>query len=236
MQNWPGEGVEYWTIEPCEDLERNLTGLGSVKIFHAKGELAPHYPETTLTVPPGYKILGGGARVNWSEEGREGREGNLLTASFPKDARTWFAKSKDQGKDSEADIDVWAIAIHDPKNECEVKMFPRQSDPRQWPAVTATLPEGYVLAGGGAQANWKGAGSLLTASYPDGSTGWVAKSKDHVDKEEATVTAYAIGIKAADSASRSVKDIFEKKNFETRLFSHTSDKTNHPKAEIRCGF
>jgi hypothetical protein len=186
-----------------------LAGVGNVKIFHGKGKADPHYPEATLTVPDGYKILGGGARVNWSDPG------NLLTVSFPKDARTWFAKSKDHGKGSPADIDVWAIAIYDPKNECEVKILPQESAKAQHPFATAPVPEGYVLTGGGAQANWKTNGSLLSASYPNGSTGWVAKSKDHGsgNEEEATVTAYAIGIRAADSASRSVKDIFEKKKF-----------------------
>jgi hypothetical protein len=136
---------------------------------------------------------------------------------------------------SPADIDVWAIAIHDPKNECEVKIFPKESAKAQHPSATATVPQGYVLTGGGAQANWNSKGSLLTASYPNDSTGWVAKSKDHGsgNEEAATVTAYAIGIKAADSASRSVKEIFEKKNFETKLFTATSAKEeNHPTAVI----
>jgi hypothetical protein len=39
----------------------NSSLLGSLKIFHAIGSTAAH-PETTLTVPDGYKILGGGAQ------------------------------------------------------------------------------------------------------------------------------------------------------------------------------
>jgi murine toxin len=207
--------------------DRNLAGLGSVKVFHATGGVAVSHPETTLTVPEGYKILGGGARVNWSEPG------NMLTASFPRDARTWVARSKDQVDASAANIDVWAIAIHDPQNNYQVEVFPNESASTNHPCAVATVPEGYVLTGGGACANWKTQGSLLTASYPDGATRWVAASKDHADKvEQASVTAYAIGIKAADTASRLVKQLFETHRFETRVFAATGGNANHPTAEL----
>jgi hypothetical protein len=205
----------------------NSAGLGSVRVFHAIGGNAVPHPETTLTVPDGYKLLGGGARVNWSGPG------NLLTASFPRDARTWVAKAKDHVASSPANIDVWAIAIYDPQNNYKVEIFPSESAKINHPCAVAAVPEGYILTGGGAQANWKIQGSLLTASYPDGPTRWVAASKDHADKlEEATVTAYAIGIKASDSASRLVKQLFEANRFETRVFARTGDKANQPTSEL----
>src|SRR5215469_2593426 len=48
----------------------------TLKLFHLVSTSAPH-PAAHVTVPPGYKLVGGGARVNWSGAG------NLLTASYP---------------------------------------------------------------------------------------------------------------------------------------------------------
>lgn len=59
-----------------------------LKVFSATGNSASH-PSTTLTVHPDFKILSGGARVNWNAPG------NLLTACFPKDSQTWIAKAKE---------------------------------------------------------------------------------------------------------------------------------------------
>jgi len=201
--------------------------LGSVRIFHAIGDKRVPKPETILTVPDGYKILGGGARVNWSEPG------NLLTASFPGDARTWIARSKEHVTSSPANVEVWAIAIYDPQNDYQVDIFQEESAKTNHPSASAGIPQGYVMTGGGARANWNLEGSLLTASYPDGSTRWVAASKEHPNKsEETTVTAYAIGIKAADTASRLVKQLFEAQRFETRVFANTGGAANHPSAEL----
>ena len=65
--------------------------------------------------------------------------------------------------------------------------------------MTASLPDGYVRVGGGAFADWKDAGNMLTASYPyETSTealAWQAKSKDHRHAEMVQLNAYVIGIK-----------------------------------------
>lgn len=187
----------------------------NLQTFHASGGTAAH-PETTLTVPPGYKIIGGGARVNWSGSG------NLLTASFPKNAQTWIARAKDHKRPSPANIDVWAIAIHDPSDEWEVDIFSTTSSPASHPSATATVNSNYVLTGGGAEAHWSTEGSLLTASYPEGSVNWVAKSKDHKDPEKVSITAYAIGIRARNGVvGPSIK-----------IFTRTSSSAQHPSTEV----
>jgi hypothetical protein len=38
----------------------------SIQIFHDKGSAAEH-PQASVTVPESYKIIGGGARVNFTE-------------------------------------------------------------------------------------------------------------------------------------------------------------------------
>jgi hypothetical protein len=175
----------------------------TLKLFAASDSKAD-IAQTTLTVPPEYKILGGGARVNWSGSG------NLLTASFPKDEQTWVAKSKAHEYSDPSNIDVWVIALHDPSNEWEVDISSATSAPSPIPSSTATVGNGFVLTGGGAEAHWSTQGSLLTASCPQGSTAWIAKSKAHQFAEDASITAYAIGVRARNGVSGPQMAIFTK--------------------------
>jgi hypothetical protein len=199
--------------------------LGSLRVFHARGSTAPH-PETTLTVPEGWKILGGGARVNWSEPG------NWLTASFPKDVRTWVAKATEHMQSSPANIDVWVIAIADRDNQCDVRISSQVGAAGLIPSAIATVPGNYVLTGGGAQANWKSEGSLLKASYPASPNSWVGVSKNPTGGEPATVTAYAIGIRDSDTAPVFLKAIFEREMFETKVLATTGTSAGRPSAEM----
>jgi hypothetical protein len=198
---------------------------GSLRTFYALSPGAAK-PEGILTVPSEYKILGGGARVIW-ETGwiSPPAEGNFLTASFPQNAQTWVARAKYHETEpsfSLAYIDVWAIAIYDPDDEWEVRIFSETSSPAaSWPNATAAVGEGYALTGGGAEAHYTGKGSLLTASYPSFTgnaysvpTNWVAESKDHLVYDKAKITAYAIGIKS--------KTYPPKRMIETKLFGKTS--------------
>jgi len=190
--------------------------LGTVRMYHATGITAMP-AETTLTVPQGRKILCGGARQSG------GGTSTFLTASFPKDARTWVAKAE---KSSPASIDVWAITISDPYDACEVLIF--GGSPGS-PSDTAAVPGNYVRTGGGAQA---GEGSLLVASVPGGSDSWVAVSKTPIAGQTASVTAYAIGIRASDRSIPSIREIFERKMFETKIFANTGASASCPSAEI----
>ncbi|MGD9851402.1 MAG: RHS repeat domain-containing protein [Nitrospirales bacterium] len=58
--------------------------------------------------------------------------------------------------------------------------------------ATVTTPPSEKLVGGGAFADWRGAGSLLTSSAPTGLTGWEASAKDHGAADPSALTAYAI--------------------------------------------
>ena len=64
------------------------------------------------------------------------------------------------------------------------------------PNQTVYLPPGCIVTGGGARANWHGAGNLLTGTYPlYGSIhGWAAEAKDHLQSDPASVTVWAIGL------------------------------------------
>lgn len=187
----------------------------TLKLFKASGLSASH-PTTTLTVPAGYKILSGGARVNWVGAG------NLLTASFPQNPQRWVAKAKDHLSASPATIDIWVIAVYDPTDLWEVDIVSASSDLSNHPSATATLSDGFVLTGGGAATHWNTNGALLTASYPEGTASWTAKSKDHVNPEYTSITSYVIGIRARNGASGLV----------TRIFTNTSPSVSHPSADV----
>ena len=91
-----------------------------IKVFEETSPSKEPYPQYELLVPAGYKILGGGAKVNW-----EGA-GSLLTASYPHFANgrwSWIAKSAQHIEWDQSTITVWAIALYDPNNQWDVQMF-----------------------------------------------------------------------------------------------------------------
>lgn len=65
--------------------------------------------------------------------------------------------------------------------------------PSDAPSVSATVPSGYRLIGGGCHSEWQGAGQLLTASYPVGSS-WMCTAKAHAVMDMAGLTAYVLYI------------------------------------------
>jgi hypothetical protein len=166
--------------------------LPDVCVFQApssQGYSGPH-PRSEVTVPSGYKLIGGGANIERVEPG------NLLTASYPETSRTWVATGKDHGPASPAHIAAFAVGLYDPNDEWEVLIHAATSYPRAaHPYSVAQVPDGFTMTGGGAFVHWDGYGNLLTASYPqDGST-WRADSKDHDQPDPAVVTAYVIGLR-----------------------------------------
>jgi len=191
-----------------------------LKPFHQTSSKTAH-PRCSLRVDPGYKILGGGARVNcrYDETG-----GNLLTASYPQDNSTWVVQAKDHEVSDPSDIDVWAIALHDPDDLWDVQIFQETTPPTAHPTVKVDVPEAYLMTGGGAQAHWSGAGSLLTASFPSGNSTWQASSKDHHLPDPCSLTAYAIGIRPKGS--------FVKGKPKAEMRSATSDLATQPEAKV----
>ena len=77
--------------------------------------------------------------------------------------------------------------------DVEIVVVKQTSERAEHPRVIAgSNKEGLKLIGGGAMVDYgKGAGNLLTGSYPEGKN-WVASAKSHIDSSLGTVTAYAI--------------------------------------------
>ena len=245
----------------------------SLRIFSNVSGVADH-PTAQVVVPDGWKIVAGGASANWQTSG------SLLTVSYPADARTWVAASKDHFAADPATITAFALAINDPNDEWDVvitsagncrrgspdgsrrraaelrahgwrranPMVRRGQSPDRvvsarcnelggaWegpqrvesgcdyglrdrdqsekrnalrrdshrhgreqrnphPEAIVRAPAGFVMLGGGAKANWTGAGSLMTASFPSSDLSWTARSKDHLVSDSASLDVYAIVFK-----------------------------------------
>jgi len=97
----------------------------------------------------------------------------------------------------------FAVAVYDPYDLLEVKVFHSTSDESHAPSATATVTKKYIMVGGGATANCgsKG-GQMLIESYPSKDNEWSVKSRDCHIKCKGTITAHAIGIKWRDPTNK----------------------------------
>lgn len=184
-----------------------------VSVFRQTGNTG-NLSEAAACVPAGWKIVGGGASVSF------GNVGGLLTASYP-EGNCWFARSKAHEIEEKQRVTAVAIAIRDDTNLYDVVIDTATSGKEAAPAVQARLRPGYVMTGGGARANWTGAGSLLTASFPATFDVWEARAKDHGISDPATVTAYVIGIRARSGPQPTMQ-----------IFTDNSVSAPHPEARV----
>lgn len=142
------------------------------------------HPQSWATCPSGYKILSGGAKVNWSGAG------NLLVASAPITNANgdlfdqWNVVSKDHRIVSPATIDAYIVSINP-----DIPGFGRLSAALQMPIrgafthtleITGSAPAGWVVSGVGAISYYQGQGRLLYSVYPPSVTQAYAASKDHL--------------------------------------------------------
>lgn len=182
------------------------------------------HPETSVFSSYQFLVFGGGAKVNWSGAG------SLLTGIWPESNTSFRARSKDHQYSSPASIDVYAVTAKmlngAPVAAGDYILVEQTSSYAAHPQVSAHLPAGYTLVGGGARVNWSGNGNLLYASYPNGNS-WVAASKDHVLSSPATVTAYAIGVSNAFLN-------YHRLSVQTRQIA--SGTTNHPNASCTLDY
>lgn len=163
----------------------------STRLFHALSAPANH-PAAEVRVPAGFKVIGCGARVNYVGNG------NMLTALFPTDSNTCFAASKDHQNPDVATLDVWAIALSDPDDQWDVRIFRKSSAVLPHPVAAVAVAPGYVMVGGGAQIDYGGNGNMLTASFPSAQNIWQARGKDHLVSDPAAITVFAVGIRPRD--------------------------------------
>jgi len=152
------------------------------------------HPSQEISVPAGYTMIGGGAQVTWSGAG------NLLTASYPRDSRTWVCAAKDHLDASSATISAYVIGLRCKVDGVKVlqRIQKSSSNPEDHPTASVSPSAGYVMVGGGAAVNYSGAGNMLTASYPRDKGTWEARSKDHQQADPATLDVYAVDLQVVD--------------------------------------
>jgi microsomal dipeptidase-like Zn-dependent dipeptidase len=165
-----------------------------VKVAATDSAVANH-PTATISLPAPYKVLGGGARANWSGNG------SLLTQSQPGGAgpNAWTVSSKDHFAADPVSITAFAIGLADPSDEWEVIVRESRSPVAAQPVATASLPPGYVMTGGGCLDDWRtspsAAGNLLTGSFPSSANSWECRGQEHGAASPASIVAYVIGIR-----------------------------------------
>jgi vibriolysin len=167
----------------------------NVEVFTATSDDVAH-PTVSVEVPDEYKLLGGGAFDQWTDN--PDPQGNLLTASYPVSTTRWAVAGKDHEKASTSRITAYALALYDPNDEWETIIASASSGLASHPSATAVLPPPFIMTGGGAFAEWTSEGSLLTASDPSATHTWQAQSKDHDRPEQAIIWSFAIGLRRRD--------------------------------------
>lgn len=168
-------------------------GFPSIKIFDKTSENSD-LPSVELIVDDGYKILGGGAKINSNEN-----PGSLLTESYPKSLKIWRAEGKAHEVGNEASITAYAIAIYDPTDCWDVIIKTNQSSTSTRAIAQVSLPTTFTMTGGGGRLSNKYPGQLLYGSYPLNNHTWQVMGKDHIKPCAGDAFAYIIGIKPNDN-------------------------------------
>jgi len=162
------------------------------------------YTDGSVTVPTGYKIVGGGVAIIPPEN-------NVITKCQPESGvvinpTTWVAEVLNFSNCMVSTMYVYAIAIYDPNNSYEVDVFTSANgSPQSNPVISVSVGSGFVLTGGGAQSvpvNQSGVGNSLVYSYPLNSTTWTASSlaMSSSSNDLGTLTTFVLGIKANSSS------------------------------------
>lgn len=198
IPGWGSPNRMLYTLDADNGMlfeQTDVSGKITIAVF---GRVSPaassHNTDFAIAVPNDYVVIGGGG------EGSSSTYGNLITASYPNAGLTaWLVSTKDHDDADPVRVRGWAIGLKiagltPAQVRSNISVTTATSAYAAHPDVTAVLPAGYVLAGGGIKVNWSGAGNLATASAPSDATGWRVRSKDHGTSSPATATAYAIGI------------------------------------------
>ncbi len=187
--------------------QTDLSGKITIAVFErVSPTTSGHNTDFAIAVPDDYVVIGGGG------EGKGAPQGNLLTASYPNAGLTaWLVSTKDHIKADPVQVRGWAIGLKiagltPAQVRANLSVNTATSAFASHPDVTAVIPAGQVLVGGGIRVNWSGAGNLATASAPWGN-GWRVRSKDHQQSSPATATAYAIGINSSIAGVGTISNI-----------------------------
>jgi hypothetical protein len=172
------------------------TTLRNYMYFSASPLAYGQHPNTTASLPPGYRLIGGGAKANWVSNGL------LLTASYP-DGFQWVAAAKDHGLAEIGSVQSFAIGITAGTIPGFGSITTTASSAFVWASSGHASehvypPTGWLLSSIGGRAEYGNYGRLLAGLIPAVDTPNVAKSlassKDHYAVDSGNTWAYAISI------------------------------------------
>jgi hypothetical protein len=179
--------------------------LAEYLIVDATSPAPVNHPDATAMLPPGFVLVGGGARVNVEDRA----PGSLLWASRPAAGQGWYAAAKAHVWASPATVTAFAIGVTSSflaaKALTVVRFHGDAATAVPHPGADCGAGAGPALIGGGAETHWRGAGSLLTASIPvnpsvppvpAGPYLWTARGKDHMLSDPSTISAWGLALVA----------------------------------------
>jgi hypothetical protein len=147
----------------------------------------------------GFVVVGGGGGVIGQPS-----PGALMTATLPLGEFLWEARFKTHGSSGSYQARAYAINLKvsdwsvDKLLSALVYVEKTSEFPGPAPNVSATLPAGYTLIGGGGYVLGAGPGILLNYSKPT-TNGWRVGGNQHLYQDEGYARAVAIGIKSCFS-------------------------------------
>ena len=201
---WHAASKDHGTAYPhylrAYAIGMRLSGLSSVQLrsymtMVQQTSSSGHHPTAVASVPPGYLLLGGGARSNGSLA-----RGLLLTASYPYSFNEWGASAKDHHFSEISTVDAFAIGIQPSIPGFGVLSVTYNNIPTYAPTsygvASIQAPTGWVVSSVGGWAQYSGAGRMLTDLFPywEPSTnrlGAKAISKDHLGSYKTAGYTYA---------------------------------------------
>lgn len=184
-----------------DDKVECFAEIEDVRVFYNETDTAPvQHPSDFVSLPEGYKLIGGGVRTHASECSYD--NGQLVVSSHPKytdGEYGWFAGSKDHGGQvCRGRVQAFAVGLYDPSDQWEVVVDSQASSDSASPSMQVQVRTGYIMTGGGIEASSSGHSQLAVSSFPSSNRSWTVKSKDHVYPASAKVRAYVIGIRPRD--------------------------------------
>jgi hypothetical protein len=194
---WRASGKDHLDADPASVSAFALAvydpdDIWEVRILRSRPS-ASGGTEQEVTVEPGYVMVGGGAKADWTGVG------NLLVASHPvaESKTTWHAQSKAHLKPDAGKITAYAIGLRCKAEGVKLQsaIAIAESGKSGGPQAAAAPLGGYKMVGGGAAITFDRAGILLTGCYPTEDNRWEGRGKAHLEPDNGTVTAYCIGLK-----------------------------------------